>query len=79
MEGIKGYQKAGRSIGRTWQGVKAELRDTFGRKLACCPRARAPASRLSLIVARDNPLAHRGNYDVVPLQEQDHYTERGSG
>jgi hypothetical protein len=35
VEGIKGYQKAGRSIGRTWQGVKAELRDTFGRKLAC--------------------------------------------
>jgi hypothetical protein len=27
---------AGRSIGRTWQGEKAELRDTLSRKLVYC-------------------------------------------
>jgi hypothetical protein len=64
---MKGCQKAGHSIGRIWHGGKPELRDPFGRNLACCLFV---CAGLSLIVAR-------GNYDVVSSQEQGHYMEKG--
>jgi hypothetical protein len=35
VEGIKGCRKADRSIGRTWQGGKAELGDMLGKKVLC--------------------------------------------
>ena len=57
-------QKAGRSIGRTWQGGKAELETRWVESLLVLYLCVLSVFGLSLIAVRANPLTIRGNYCV---------------